>query len=61
MMRIPRLAKVIGVVFAVVLAACLVVAASRSLPDDQCSRPVSERVGGWVCPGGDPSAPASTR
>ena len=50
-MRIPRRAKVVGVVIAVVIAAFLAAAMNRSLPEDQCSRPLAERVGGWVCPG----------
>ena len=61
MTRIPRPAKVIGVVFAVLLAAVLAAAAQRSLSDDQCSRPLSERVGGWACFEGDQPEPASTQ
>ncbi len=56
-MRIPLIAKVVGVVMAAVVAGVLATAASPSPSQDQCSRPVSERVGGWACPAGDPPEP----
>jgi hypothetical protein len=57
-MRIPMIARVVGVVAAAVMAGLLATAATSSPSQDQCSRPVSERVGGWACPTGDQPGPA---
>ena len=55
MTRRTIVAALAALALVTVSTAGLVRATSATSPQDQCALPLSERVGGWFCPGSNPN------